>query len=48
MLIDEEKLTKFVKSGIFCLITMLLGAFFGWQPIILLILALLYTKENLK
>ena len=48
MFTEEEKLTKFMKSSIFCLITMLLGSLFGWQPIILLILALLYTKENLK
>ena len=42
---DEEKLLKFIKSTAFCLIIMLLGSFLGWEPLILMILALIYTKD---
>ena len=43
---DEEKLLKFIKSTAFCLIIMLFGSFLGWEPLILMILALIYVKES--
>ena len=43
---DEEKLLKMVKSIIFCLIIMLFGSLLGWEPAILMILALIYLKET--
>jgi hypothetical protein len=43
---DEEKLLKFIKSTGFCLIIMLLGSFLEWEPLILMMLALIYLKED--
>ena len=43
---DEEKLLKMVKSITFCLIIMLFGSLLGWEPAILMILALIYLKET--
>ena len=43
---DEEKLLKFIKSTAFCLIIMFFGSILGWEPLILMILALIYLKET--
>ena len=43
---DEEKLLNFIKSTGFCLIIMLFGSFLGWEPLILMILTLIYVKET--
>jgi hypothetical protein len=43
---DEEKLLKLTKSSLFCLFMMLVGAFLGWEPAILLVLSLIYVKET--
>lgn len=43
---DEEKLLNFIKSAGFCLIIMLFGSFLGWEPLILMILTLIYVKET--
>jgi len=43
---DEEKLLKFIKSIGLCLIIMLFGSFLGWEPLILMMLTLIYLKET--
>ena len=43
---DEEKLLKMIKSTGFCLIIMLFGSYLGWEPLILMILTLIYLKET--
>ena len=43
---DEEKLLKFIKSIALCLIIMLFGSFLGWEPLILMMLTLIYLKES--
>ena len=43
---EEEKLAKLAKSTVFVLFMLLLGSFFGSEAILVLLLSLIYLKEE--
>jgi hypothetical protein len=46
MFIEEEKLSKFMKSTAFVLIMLSLSTFFGSEAVFVLLLSLIYLKEE--
>ena len=46
MFLQEEKITKLAKSTGFVLIMLLLSSFFGSDAVFVLLLSLIYLKEE--
>ena len=46
MFLQEEKIENLVKSIVFILIMMLLSSFFGSDAVFVLLLSLIYLKED--
>tara|TARA_R110000744_G_scaffold117210_1_gene219143 strand:- start:830 stop:970 length:141 start_codon:yes stop_codon:yes gene_type:complete len=46
MFTEEEKLSKFIKSTVFVLIMLSLSTFFGSDAVFVLLLSLIYLKEE--
>ena len=46
MFLQEEKITNLAKSTVFVLIMLLLSSFFGSDAVFVLLLSLIYLKED--
>ena len=46
MVPDEEKIIKLAKSTVFVLIMLALSSFFEPEPVFILLLSLIYLKED--
>ena len=46
MFLQEEKIENLVKSIVFILIMMLLSSFFGSDGVFVIVLSLIYLKED--